>query len=666
MAKTKVKSFSKRLTRKIILWLLLLIGIMWAIVCTLTISYVKELYTFSYYNSMRSTTEYIRRVLSDVYVAVKNNSYNIEQMLDQPEQLEEVMKRIVEGNSRIRSCGISFIENYYPEKGRMFCPYAWRTSSKKEEVTSMIMGDNDQDYLTSEWFNEAVALDSGYWANPFFDGYDSTTPLVAYLYPIHDKQGRVVAIIGADVSLDWLTKKLSEEDAENNKAQFIEEDEQDGYEHSFSYTFIVSRDGTYITHPDDKRIVKDNLFNHLKAETEEDSLTIDSLRYAFATGKKDISYDDDFSPDVKNDERKSRLLFMPIKKTDWVIVTDVNRAVLLLPGILLLVVQLILTFPILLIIYFVCRHTIKHSTRPLRKLAQSADEIAKGNFLNAKLPRLYYHDEIHQLRDSFENMQQSLVRYINDLKVSTAQKSAIENELKIANAIQMAMLPTKYPNRDDIDVFGFLKPAKAVGGDLFDFFIRDNQLFFCIGDVSGKGIPAALVMAVTRSLFRNVSEHTNDPRLIVTALNDASLIDGNETNMFATFFVGVLHLDTCLLEYCNAGHDAPMLLADDVSQLPVESNLPLGVMPGWEFVAQHVNLHPGTSIFLYTDGLNEAENAAHQQFGLSRATEVAQQCISHQTFTSNELIEQMTTAVHEFVGEAEQSDDLTMLAIKIK
>jgi sigma-B regulation protein RsbU (phosphoserine phosphatase) len=228
------------------------------------------------------------------------------------------------------------------------------------------------------------------------------------------------------------------------------------------------------------------------------------------------------------------------------------------------------------------------------------------------------------------------------------------------------MLPKKfppYPERDDLDIFGSLVPAKAVGGDLFDFFIRDNQFFFCIGDVSGKGVPASLVMAVTRSLFRNVTAHVADPGRITVAINDA-LSEGNERNMFVTFFVGVLNLENHELRYCNAGHNAPFVLTDNVSLLPVESNLPLGVMAGWEFVSQQINMAPDTTIFLYTDGLTEAENIEHLQFGEDNAQDVLRQCIAGEALNSEEMVHQMTMAVHAFVGEAEQSDDLTMLAIK--
>ena len=230
----------------------------------------------------------------------------------------------------------------------------------------------------------------------------------------------------------------------------------------------------------------------------------------------------------------------------------------------------------------------------------------------------------------------------------------------------MAMLPKNFPpfpERNDIDIYGTLKPAKSVGGDFFDFHIRDERLFFCIGDVSGKGVPAALIMAVTRSLFHNISSYASQPDSIVYALNNA-LTNGNENNMFVTLFVGVFDLHTGLLQYCNAGHEPPLLVGQDVGVLPCESNLPVGVVCDFKFSQQEAKIAPQTTIFLYTDGLNEAENATHAQFGDLRIESVAKQALAEGKYQPQNIIQKMSDAVHSFVGDAEQSDDLTMLSIQ--
>jgi len=240
------------------------------------------------------------------------------------------------------------------------------------------------------------------------------------------------------------------------------------------------------------------------------------------------------------------------------------------------------------------------------------------------------------------------------------QKERMENELHIASEIQMAMIPKTFPpfpERKDLDLAASIIPAKEVGGDLYDFFIRDEKLFFCIGDVSGKGIPASLVMAVTRSLFRAMSAHEDSPAKIVSSMNN-SMSETNESSMFVTFFCGVLDLSAGQLRYCNAGHNPPMILTDAIRMLPVEANLPLGILKGMNYIEQATPFRYDDALFLYTDGLSEAENASQEQFGEARIEKAL-----HGRKHSADHLENIKQQVSLFVGDAPQSDDLTMLFI---
>ena len=245
---------------------------------------------------------------------------------------------------------------------------------------------------------------------------------------------------------------------------------------------------------------------------------------------------------------------------------------------------------------------------------------------------------------------------------STARNQSIERELDIARKIQMAMLPKHFPpftDHPNLIAYGEVIPAKEVGGDLFDFCFRENRFFFCIGDVSGKGVPASLVMSMTRSLFRSFTSSLDSPAQIMAQMNNMLSGEGNDQSMFVTLFVGVLDLSTGELRYCNAGHNAPVKVKGEyLSCLP---NLPLGVLAGFEYVEQETKLEAGDTLFLYTDGLTEAENSVQDQFGEQRMGEHL--AISGEQ-SPRELIRTMQQAVASFVGEAEQSDDLTMLAIR--
>lgn len=245
-------------------------------------------------------------------------------------------------------------------------------------------------------------------------------------------------------------------------------------------------------------------------------------------------------------------------------------------------------------------------------------------------------------------------------EILNAQKERMEGELHVGHEIQMSMIPKTFPpfpDRKDLDFAASIVPAKEVGGDLYDYYIRDGKLLFCIGDVSGKGVPAALVMAVTRSLFRAASAHEFSPQRIVTYMND-SMSETNENDMFVTFFCGTLDLVTGHLRYCNAGHNPPFILTNAIRTLEVDANIPLGVMSGFAFTEQEMDLYYDDALFLFTDGLTEAENAQAEQFGLERT-----EAVLRTRRPSRGHLEALKSAVDEFVGDAPQSDDLTMLFI---
>ncbi|MCR5365344.1 MAG: SpoIIE family protein phosphatase [Prevotella sp.] len=644
------RSFAARLSR----WVMLVVLVMMAGLAYLLFDTVKtsivEISGNNFHSSMRSSDRAICDVMSDVSVAVRNNIHDIESHLAQPDYMQDVVRRMVSENPRIRSCGISFVDSYYPQKGRWFCPYALHNDSM--QVEACLLGSTDNDYLTNQWFQEAVAKDSAAWSKPFFDGEDATTPLVAYMHPVHDSKGRVVAIVGADLSLDFMTRILLEQDSIINNEAWLPSS------HDEYLSYVLSNDGTYITHPDERRIQKGNFYVHIK-DTDEPGRaaeTVANMR------KGERSWEETAHPLLVN-RKETYLYYTPMTGTDWILTVPAPKSSLDSSGVITGIGIIIIILFVLMVTYLVCYITIRQTAKPLKLLAQTADSVAQGRF-DTPLPVIKHRDEICQLRDSFENMQHSLTNYVEELKSTTMAKASIENELKIAHSIQMSMLPKTYPafpERHDIDIYGQVKPAKAVGGDLYDFFIRDEKLFFCIGDVSGKGVPASLVMAVSRSLFRNIAAHTVEPKQMVKGINE-SLSQQNDTNMFVTLFVGVLDLQTFTLDYCNAGHDSPAMIADgEVTMLPCDSNIPAGVMSGWEFTRQQTQMTAGSTIFLYTDGLNEAEDISHQQFGMTRVVETAKTTEN----TPQQLIDSMTEAVRQFVGQAEQSDDLTMLAIKV-
>ena len=275
---------------------------------------------------------------------------------------------------------------------------------------------------------------------------------------------------------------------------------------------------------------------------------------------------------------------------------------------------------------------------------------------------------------------QELRHAYNQLADTTTAKERIDSELRIARDIQMSMVPRTFPafpDRRDIDLYATIVPAKAVGGDLYDFFLQDDRLYVCVGDVSGKGIPASLTMAVAINLFRTVAKEGFPPEVIATKLNDTMSVN-NESAVFVTMFIGIIDLKTGSLDYCNCGHNSPvygerrMHTSQTIFRfLDVESNVPIGLWPDYTFVGGHLSDIRGNSLFVYTDGVNEAENRMQEQFGEKRMLRVLRE--STQPFgertpktRSHFLIDEMKCALDAFVDGAEQSDDLTMFCVSIK
>lgn len=242
------------------------------------------------------------------------------------------------------------------------------------------------------------------------------------------------------------------------------------------------------------------------------------------------------------------------------------------------------------------------------------------------------------------------------------RKTNIEGEINNAGDIQQQMLPKEFPDREEFDLYAFLRPAKTMGGDLYDYIIRDEKLYFCIGDVSGKGMPAALLMSEVHSLFRNVARHTDKPEEIAAAIN-VGVADGNDSNMFCTMFIGALDLKTLNLTYCNAGHNPPVLMQQGRKPqfLDVLPNLAVGLFADFPYQAQQLQMQKDMSLFVFTDGVTEAEDALNQLFSDNALLDSLSE--SHK-MTPRQTINHVLTLVDKHARFADQSDDITMLCVK--
>lgn len=321
----------------------------------------------------------------------------------------------------------------------------------------------------------------------------------------------------------------------------------------------------------------------------------------------------------------------------------------------------------LLATYFV----VSGLSRPLVQLARYTSALAANHFQRPADPSLrvegiatHRKDEIGQLATSFLFAQEKLAQYIEDLRRTTAAKERFESELRVAHQIQLEMVPKDFPpfpGFPDSLLYASMDPAREVGGDLYDFLRRDSQLCFLIGDVSGKGVPAALLMATTLTLFRANASNLKDPAEILAAMN-RSLAQGNDSCMFVTAFCGCLDLETGRLVYANAGHNPPFLVAaDQVQALDKPPGLVLGFLPEAIYKTFESTLASGDTFFTYTDGLVEAQTAAGDFFGDDRLVQALKDLAGR---TPQEMVRAVINQVKAFEAGADPSDDLTLLAIR--
>lgn len=270
----------------------------------------------------------------------------------------------------------------------------------------------------------------------------------------------------------------------------------------------------------------------------------------------------------------------------------------------------------------------------------------------------------HRAAVRLENEHHKLLDAYDRLEETTTAKERIESELRIARDIQMSMVPKEFPQRDDLDMYASMVPAKEVGGDLYGYVLQDDKLYFCVGDVSGKGVPASLFMAQVTRLFRTLATQGMKPADICNRMN-AALTEDNEQGMFVTLFLGLLDLQTGHLDYCNAGHNPPVIGGGEAAGefMEMEPNAPIGLWPGLDYVGEEMATIKGRPLFIYTDGLNEAEDPQQQQYGDERLLATLQRTHYER---ARQVIDTLTAEIERHRAGAEPNDDLTMMCIHLK
>lgn len=556
--------------------------------------------------NVEKAREIVERHLTAIEITAMNLSSTRIRRYREENQIYDLLERFVNSNPEIWGIAIGYNSGVIPGHEEGFAPYVRSDGNQTERFNLLEVG---RTYQQSEWYVTPMRTKTPFWCKPFRDVKDAL--IACYCIPLLDDQEQPIGVIAVDMQLDHFTEQLIKEIHPYEHAEFM----------------VLDKDLDFIAHPDYSLIMtslSDQVAQITQANGYEENESI-MIRM-----KQKVEGYDTYA---ENTRFEGVMFYSPIRQTGWTVALSILKADIFKES------------------YDMARHMFYLCLLGVLLM------VATCGFLFAKI------------RKVVEN------------------KAGIERELSMAHNIQMAMVKKvfpAYPDRDDIDVYATLIPAKDVGGDLYDFALRGDTLHFCIGDVSGKGVPASLFMAITRTLYRSIITREESPAKIAEALNRSIAAD-NKENMFVTMYIGTLDLKQGILTLCNCGHNAPLSNASaketflldgrEVPRLvPIEgmefmsfppTNIPIGVVEGFDYEEVTVKIEPGYRLFLYTDGITEAENVAHQLYGDERLKQELNS-LERKKQSAQLNVEHILNTVHLHADGYTQSDDITMLSFHYK
>jgi len=568
----------------------------------------------------------VEKVVAQVVVSVKTQ-------LPSVDTLYVFLEKTIEEHRELFGSAVLISR---PPGGSFAIPYVHREG---ERLIRKDLASGGYPYETFDWYQLPVELRAPVWTEPYFDEGGGNSLMVTYSAPILSDDGmRCEGIVTGDLGLDWLSSTL------------LRLELGDG-----GVAFLLSRTGTIVSHPDPELIMRESIFSIAEEVGRPRARSVGQAMIRGETGFVEFR--------GFRDGRPYWLAYAPVPGTGWSLgamfpqdqimakVLELTRLKVILGG---LGVVALLGFAL-----WIGRSI----SRPIRDLDAAARLLAGGN-LDAPLPAPRGAEEVARLTASFSSMRDELKRYIEDLKETTAAKARIENDLKTARTIQLDILPSRFtfdPPCPSIAIHAVLEAAREVGGDFYDFFLCGRKLFIAVGDVSGKGVPAALLMAISKAYLKAFAVQTRSPMEALRQLND-ELAAENDEGMFLTVFCALMDLETGECVYANGGHNPPFILrrSGDVELVPPVKGPLIGLDTGKRFDEGRVTLAPGDLLVVYSDGVVEAEDTSQALYGEERALAAL---VRLRGQGPRAIVDALLEDVRAFTREAAQSDDITLLAV---
>ncbi|MBN2452982.1 MAG: SpoIIE family protein phosphatase [Candidatus Omnitrophica bacterium] len=558
--------------------------------------------------------------------------------IDRPETLELYIKNIVDTNPFIDCTVIGFEPYAYDANTMKYAPYYYKNNYRFNE--------EDYNYFEREWYKGPKKSGTPVWTEPYY-AYDTNIMMVTYSEPFF-KDGDFMGAVGLDLTLERLRNEIAD-------LKLLET----------GYGFVLSKDGFLISYPDKTKGFGNNI-SELSADLakEIDKLvTLKPEEWILLKMKDPLR------------KEKSWIVLRPLRthsnrllevKTIMGSVGFVYPEKEILSLIYTLQRKAIYTAIIGLIVLLIIIITISNAIAgPITRLAEGVMKVSKGD-LDHKLSAKAKFLEVEELQIAFNKMSEDLKTYIKNLKEAIGTRERIESELRIAHNIQMGILPKifpPFPDSPEFDIYAVLKSAKEVGGDFYDFFfVDDDRLCFLIADVSDKGVPASLLMAVTKTMIKMMSKDSKGPDEILGKVNKEISRD-NDSCMFITIFCGILNIKTGEVLYSNGGHPPPAVIRSngEVKFLEGGAGAAIGISEETVYKSASMRLEPGDALCMYTDGVTEASNKKQQFFGQERLKQGISATV-HKPIRG--IVAEICSRVDEFSKDMPQSDDIAVLAIK--
>jgi sigma-B regulation protein RsbU (phosphoserine phosphatase) len=628
----------RSLTARLILWTLLSVGAVYGATVVVSNRLARQMAISAAEREAVNETEAAGSRVEDVLHSIEERTLALGEALSvlgpRGEDADRLLRRFVEGNRDVFGGAIAWAPGPRGERRAFY--YHWAADSPQKLEPSDLASEAYR-YWERDWFRGTIDAGRPRWTEPYPDTGGGEAWMVTFAVPFGGGDGPPAGVVTADVRLSRLDSIVQE--VELGRAGF---------------GVLLSREGFVIAASDpDRARPTARLIERARPEVR---ARLEPVIRRMMAGEPGFAR-------VELGGQSFRLTWRPLSRAGWSLAALYPEDELLADVAWLRAVQAALALGGLALLALVVVLLSRRLTRPLAGLAQSAGVIARGD-LEAPLPPVESRDEVGSLALAFHHMRDSLREYIRDLRETTAAKERLEGELKVAKRIQADMLPRPAAGgRDEgYELGATLVAARSVGGDLFDHFREGTRVFFLVGDVSGKGVPAALFMARTKTVFETVAAGEADPGVILDRVN-RSLCRENNAGMFVTAVVGALDLVRGELAFAVAGHEPPLLVPADGAPefVTVEGGRVLGLIEESEFPVNRLRLGRGDAIVLYTDGVSEARDGKDGFFGPERIVAAAAPA-RHEPPAA--ITEALLQAIRAFAGEAPQSDDITILTLR--